>query len=154
MGSDGGILDDLWEYNPNTNDWVSKAPYGGSERKNAIAFVVNGKAYVGTGKGYSGKKDGMEEYTPGLVLGIEELVDGHFTVFPNPSQNSFQIVSMDESINSFALYSTDGKLLKHVLRNFNAQINFNHSDVNAGVYMLVALDKSKAILKTQQIILL
>ena len=154
MGSDGGILDDLWEYNPNTNDWVSKAPYGGSERKNAIAFVVNGKAYVGTGKGYSGKKDGMEEYTPGLILGTEELADVNFTVFPNPSQNNFQIVSAHESINSFALYSTDGKLLKHVSRNFEALLKFDHSDINAGVYMLVALDKSKVILKTQQIILL
>ena len=96
----------------------------------------------------------MEEYTPGLILGTEELVDVNFNVFPNPSHNTFQIVSTNESINSFAIYSTDGKLLKHVARNFEEVLNFDHSDINAGVYMLVALDKSKAILKTQQIILL
>ncbi len=154
MGSDGGILDDLWEYNPYSNDWSSKAPYGGSERKNAVAFVVNEKAYVGTGKGYSGKKDGIEEYTPSLILGIDELTVGNFYAYPNPSQNSFQIVSSQEEISSFALYSTDGKLLKIVRRNFDSKIHVDHSDINAGVYMLVALDNTNSILSKQQIILL
>jgi hypothetical protein len=59
MGTDGGLLDDLWEYIPEIDYWVSRAPYGGSERKNAVGFVVNGRAYVGTGNGYTGKKQSM-----------------------------------------------------------------------------------------------
>ncbi|MEY3237487.1 MAG: hypothetical protein RI883_1588 [Bacteroidota bacterium] len=154
MGSDGGILDDLWEFNPNTNDWTSKAPYGGSERKNAVAFVINDKAYVGTGKGYSGKKAGMEEYIPSLILGMNELSNINFTVYPNPSQNSFHIVSLSENIDSYSIYSTSGKLIKEVTNQFNTILKIDHSEIEAGIYFLKAKDKTKSVLNTQQIILL
>ena len=111
MGSDGGLLDDLWEYIPEIDYWVSRAPYGGSERKNAVGFVVNGKAYVGTGKGYSGKKSGMEEYTPMQLVGIEEQDFAHVNLYPNPTVSYFTIDHNNIQPVKMEIYSISGQLI-------------------------------------------
>ncbi len=40
---------DLWEYNPGTNSWTTKANLPDQGKNMAIAQVINGKAYVGLG---------------------------------------------------------------------------------------------------------
>lgn len=46
------LLNDFWEYDPNTDRWDSlPAPFPGKGREYAISFVCDGKAYVGTGIG-------------------------------------------------------------------------------------------------------
>ena len=46
-----GCLSDFWEYNIDTKEWTERAPfaYGNSPRAGAVAFVCNGKGYVGFG---------------------------------------------------------------------------------------------------------
>ncbi|MBV6426119.1 MAG: N-acetylneuraminate epimerase [Haliscomenobacter sp.] len=45
---------DFWEFDPVSNggigSWNQKDPFPGKPRKGAVAFVINGKAYVGSGK--------------------------------------------------------------------------------------------------------
>ena len=55
LGSDGTQSDatefyqDFWMYEPSTNQWTAIASFPGNGRKDAIAFVIDGKAYVGAG---------------------------------------------------------------------------------------------------------
>ncbi|MBZ0099469.1 MAG: hypothetical protein K8F30_10310, partial [Taibaiella sp.] len=43
-------LNDLWEYDPGTDNWTQKANVPGSNgRTHAIAFAINGKGYIGLG---------------------------------------------------------------------------------------------------------
>jgi len=44
-----GMLNDCWEYNPDSDSWKKKADFPGIARVKAIAAVVNHKAYVGLG---------------------------------------------------------------------------------------------------------
>lgn len=52
-GNDGvsgwGDRDDFYEYNPATDTWSSKAPFGGGQRQGAVGFSICDKGYVGTG---------------------------------------------------------------------------------------------------------
>jgi N-acetylneuraminic acid mutarotase len=63
-----GYLSDFWEYNTITDEWTERAPfaYGNSPRMNAIAFVVNGKGYVGFGMDNNGNGyfNDLWEYDP------------------------------------------------------------------------------------------
>ena len=58
----GYLLSDFWEYNTITDEWTERAPFafGNSPRMNAVAFVVNGRGYVGFGQGNSD----LWEYNP------------------------------------------------------------------------------------------
>jgi len=63
----GYLLSDFWEYNTITDEWTERAPFafGNSPRMNAVAFVVNGRGYVGFGQGNSGPLlNDLWEYNP------------------------------------------------------------------------------------------
>jgi hypothetical protein len=61
-----GYLSDFWEYNTITDEWTERAPFafGNSPRMDAIAFVVNGRGYVGFGAGNNGLYNDLWEYNP------------------------------------------------------------------------------------------
>ncbi|MCL1941949.1 MAG: hypothetical protein FWF54_00120 [Candidatus Azobacteroides sp.] len=68
FGSNGGSYrsKDFWQYNPQYEQWTQiAADFPGRERAGAVAFVINGKGYVGLGSGNNGNlfKD-FYEYTP------------------------------------------------------------------------------------------
>jgi hypothetical protein len=91
-GNDGGLLDDLWEFNPVNEEWTLKAYFGGSERKNAIAFSVNNEfAIVGLGKGYSGKKESIYVYYPSSYVGLHPNIAEEIQIFPNPGRTNIQL---------------------------------------------------------------
>jgi N-acetylneuraminic acid mutarotase len=152
MGTDGGLLDDLWEYNPATDVWLIRAPYGGSERKNAVAFVINGKAYVGTGKGYSGKKGSMHEYTPMLLLGNEELKGNLVSVYPNPAQDILHISWDQLSVSKIALYSFSGVLLKEESLQWDNTLALHTESLQRGAYILIMSDEKGQIVHKQPVL--
>jgi N-acetylneuraminic acid mutarotase len=43
------LYNDFWEYDPATNVWTSKAPFGGTVRFGAVGFSIGNKGYIGTG---------------------------------------------------------------------------------------------------------
>jgi hypothetical protein len=57
---------DFWEYNPVSNTWTQKAPFGGSARYYAVGFSIGTKGYIGTGTDnpWSFYRD-FWEYDPG-----------------------------------------------------------------------------------------
>ena len=48
-GYDGNYLKDFWAYDPNNNTWTQKTSFGGSKRRDAVGFVIDGKGYICTG---------------------------------------------------------------------------------------------------------
>ncbi|MFC2102581.1 kelch repeat-containing protein [Bacteroidota bacterium] len=66
-GSDrtGKALNDLWEYNPNSDTWLQKASLPGSGRSYATAFVIHDKVYIGLGSNGSIYLKDWWEYNPG-----------------------------------------------------------------------------------------
>jgi N-acetylneuraminic acid mutarotase len=150
MGNDGGILDDLWEYNPTSDQWSVRASYGGSERKNAIAFSAYGRAYVGTGKGYSGKKAGMEEYTPYANVGLDENNIITLSTFPNPTADLLT-VSSDQMIAEISLYSFDGRLI-FLDKSANDHFSIDMRQQVSGTYILVAKNEFGQIVSSEKVI--
>lgn len=152
MGTDGGLLDDLWEYIPEIDYWVSRAPYGGSERKNAVGFVVNGKAYVGTGKGYSGKKQGIEEYTPMQLVGLNDLSLAKISIYPNPTTEYFRIDHNAIEPVRVTVYSVLGQL---VYENNSIQDNelIDVGNLQNGTYIVrVVLPNQLSVFSSQLLI--
>jgi len=71
-------LNDLWSYNPATDQWTQKASFPGTSRMGAVVFVVNGKAYVGGGSGNHGAVNDFYEYDPvadewNLSIGMDDF---------------------------------------------------------------------------------
>lgn len=65
-GNGGPYYKDMWEYDSLTDRWTRKADLPGTTRHMALAFVLNGKAYVGGGMfslPYDCAPD-LYEYTP------------------------------------------------------------------------------------------
>ena len=53
---------ELWQYNPQTDTWVTKASFPGSARYCTSSFALNNKGYVGLG--YSPLQNDLWEYDP------------------------------------------------------------------------------------------
>ncbi|MCB0710781.1 MAG: choice-of-anchor D domain-containing protein [Ignavibacteriae bacterium] len=49
LGGASNVTDQFFEYDPASNTWIPKAPFGGGNRDGCFAFVLGNKAYVGTG---------------------------------------------------------------------------------------------------------
>ena len=45
----GPVLNDWWQYDPVTDQWMPKADYPGGKRSNSVSFVINNTGYAGTG---------------------------------------------------------------------------------------------------------
>ena len=71
------VSNDWYEYDPATDKWTSKSNFPGASRANAVAFVINGKAYVGLGTNYDrvSKSDlytDFYEYNPATNLWVKK----------------------------------------------------------------------------------
>jgi N-acetylneuraminic acid mutarotase len=113
-GYDGGLLDDLWEFDPVANAWNIRAYFGGSERRNAVAFSINNSfAVVGLGKGYSGKKESIYRYFPTSYLDMEGIEVSPFSVVPNPSSSAVQVRGPVENIQELEVLNLNGQKVFH-----------------------------------------
>jgi len=54
----------VYQYDPVGLTWTKMTPFEGSPRSQAVAFVLNGRAYLGTGGNGSLRFDDMEEFQP------------------------------------------------------------------------------------------
>ena len=63
-GSNGSNLSSVWEYDPGTDEWEEKTGFEGALRLDAVAFVVQGRAYVTTGRSSATRFDDLREFLP------------------------------------------------------------------------------------------
>jgi Galactose oxidase, central domain len=54
----------LFQYNPSTDTWSTKASFPGQARDQTSAFVISGKAYAGGGYGVNGRLHDFFKYNP------------------------------------------------------------------------------------------
>lgn len=47
--SEGDVLDDFWEYDPESDTWTQVADFAGGPRRGAAGFSIGGMGYIGTG---------------------------------------------------------------------------------------------------------
>ncbi|WP_235817876.1 alpha-amylase family glycosyl hydrolase [Formosa haliotis] len=71
-----------------------------------------------------------------------------FAIFPNPSQNSFKVNQAVETVN---IYDITGKLVKRFSGSFNAQHQFNISNLPASLY-LVNITNNQGTTQTAKLI--
>lgn len=135
LGNNGGLLTDLIEYNPKTDTWTLRAEYGGSGRKSAVSFVIDGKAYVGTGKGYSGKKDSWYVYAPSNYAALEEL-EASIQIYPNPVVSQLNISGIKGKVKDFTIYNTSGRKLLFLDLNNSHEESIDISALETGVLIL------------------
>ncbi len=64
LGENSGVKSEIWEYNPSQNTWTDKTDFEGSARQEAIAYVVNSRAFVGLGRSGSYYFDDIWECKP------------------------------------------------------------------------------------------
>ena len=62
--SNKNYMKDFWEYDPATDVWTKKADVSGSKRRDAVAFVIDGKGYVATGTDNGQNIDDFAYYDP------------------------------------------------------------------------------------------
>ncbi len=58
------VTDRVQMYDPTTDTWTEKSPYGGGRSDGGFAFTLNGKGYVGAGFNGSSVKGDFWEYDP------------------------------------------------------------------------------------------
>ncbi len=63
-GGTGGSGSLVWEYRPSTDRWEELANFEGSSRMNAVAFVINDKAFIATGQSSSYYFEDTWEFFP------------------------------------------------------------------------------------------
>lgn len=63
-GTGGGVSEDFWEYDSNTDTWTQKADFGGMPRSGAVGFSIGTKGYIGTGSGNGPIFGDFWEYDP------------------------------------------------------------------------------------------
>lgn len=64
QGASSAYLNDLWEYNPETQSWTQKADFVGTPRKQAVSFAIHNFGYVGTGQDATGLRKDFYKYDP------------------------------------------------------------------------------------------
>ncbi len=143
-GKDGGLKSDLWEYNPYTDYWTARASYGGSARSGAAGFVCYGKAYVGTGDGYSGKKESMWEYTPMLVLAINDASQMNLGLYPNPVTEQLTITGCAQA-EYIQIFDINGRTVYVDRINNQNEIHINCSLFAKGEYTVQITGKNNSV---------
>jgi hypothetical protein len=125
-----------------SNTWVQRVDLIGPGRKNAIAFVLDGIAFVGTG--YNGVfLDDFYAYFG--IVGVEghELINS--TAYPNPVVTDLTIRFSAQVINgSISIYSSNGKkvLDKGAMNSFEDGVQVDVRNWEQGVYYYHISDPS------------
>lgn len=64
LGERSGNLNDVWEYDPNSDTWKQLHNFDGASRNGAVVFTLNDYAYVGTGITGSLRLDDFYDFDP------------------------------------------------------------------------------------------
>ena len=63
-GNSGYVTSSVWEYTPGSDVWEEKTSFEGSSRTDAVAFTINGQAFVSIGRNGSSYYDDIWEFRP------------------------------------------------------------------------------------------
>ena len=111
--------------------------------------ATKGRTYIDTIQGYLNPRIyvalGLSSTT-----GINEVIDASTEIYPNPANNSLNIVSYAAGINSISIYDLGGKEVINTDVNSN-QIRLNTSSLSSGVY-IIDIKSNKTTIKRKLVI--
>ena len=117
---------------------VNGAPVGAgaclSLLGNPNMSAAKGKAYIDTIQGYLNPRIYVA-LGLGSSTGINEVIDASTEMYPNPANNSLNIVSYAAGINSVRIYNLNGQEVLNTSVNAN-QIKINTSSLTNGLYIV------------------
>lgn len=113
------ILNDFWEYNSISNNWVQKANYPGGNGFGtyfSTGFSINSKGYICCGKmGPNNYSNQLWEYKPSI---------NQWAQLPNfPGGNRYQLSSFTIGFKAYVGLGTDQDLYRNDIWEFNASTN-------------------------------
>lgn len=91
---------ELWQYNPTTNTWISKAAFTGVSRYGGAAFVIGNYVYFGTGADENVYTQDFYRYDPTANLWT--------SIAPFPGSGRFSCCTFTLDNNGYLLFGTDG----------------------------------------------
>ena len=96
--------------------------------------AIKGNLYIDTIQGYLNPRMyvalGLSANT-----GVNEVIDASTEIYPNPANNSLNVVSYAAGINTIAIYNLNGQEVLNTEVNAN-QIRLNTSNLAKGVYII------------------
>ena len=95
-------INEVWEYNPETDEWTERTPFPGGDRYQLISFVVEDKAYVGMGTDQDVYRKDIHEYDP--ATNTWETKDDF------PGTERARASSFSIGIKGFVVFGSDGGL--------------------------------------------
>ena len=127
---------DVWEYNYYTNSWIQRSDFPGVGRKYAVAFSIQGIAYVGTGFDGAFHDDFYAYSGTAGVSGVTELKSISF--YPNPTNSVIQITSIQNDLTGYRIYAASGVLIADKLFDAGGKYVINLEDYTKipGIYMI------------------
>ena len=97
--------------------------------------AVKGRAYIDTIQGYLNPRIYIALGLGSGTNGINEVIDASTEIYPNPANNSLNIVSYAAGINSVIIYSLNGQEVMRTNVDAN-QIKINTSNLADGLYIV------------------
>lgn len=142
MDANGVFRNDCYQMSYPGN-WKVVDPIGTEGLRGSSGFVIGNDFYVGTGLKASGAKT-SEFYK--ISLPDNDLSET--TVFPNPSNDAFNIISFPES--EVDIYSIDGKLVLESMTDETGYLTID--DLNSGIFILkIQSNNSEMTLRIEKI---
>jgi hypothetical protein len=106
--------------------------------------ATKGNLYIDTIQGYLNPRIYVALGLGAVIGGINEVIDASTEIYPNPANNSLNIVSYAAGIENIHIYSINGQLVLANEVNAN-QIRLNTSTLSKGVYIVDIKSKNTSI---------
>ena len=94
-----------------------------------------GRSYIDTIQGYLNPRIYVGLGLSATPIGLNEVIDASTEIYPNPANNSLNIVSYAVGINTISIYNLNGQEVLNTEVNAN-QIRLNTSNLSNGAYII------------------
>ena len=144
--NNANYLDDFWQYDPASSNWIQLSNLPTTPRKGGAGFVANGLVYFGTGiDSGNNRLSDFWEYTPFTFVHENEF-ELDLKVYPNPVSDVLYIVQSQQTPFSIQLTDGSGKLLMQTTSS-EIKTEIILKSFSEGIYFATISSKNKSIVK-------
>ena len=139
----GGLANDLWEYDPKSDNWTRRADFKGAKRYLAASFSIGNAGYIGAGQIDATVYPGIYardfwQYTPAVILSISEKpgksIQEDFSIQQNSGQISITSNIPDDA--EIDLRNLMGQVIQREHCAGNNTVKLNSNSIQHGIYIL------------------
>lgn len=145
LSGDGNTHDnlpqgELWEYDPQTNEWEKLVSHPGRARWAPGSFLIDDIIYFTGGDYIILYNDLLAFDLSEKDVSTSELETTKLNVFPNPSGDGIFNIDYEGAIKRIELYSTDGRFIQNLHFNNRSILDLSHLEL--GSYILRLTDEN------------